>query len=103
MARTYATKANDKMQTSMERLSSGMRINIADDAAGLAVANKMTSQLSGNTGISLTAESGRDGAELASVFTPKNILLNFLLRLTRLPITPVSTMWRFWMDMTRCW
>ena len=23
MARTYATKANDKMQTSMERLSSG--------------------------------------------------------------------------------
>ena len=48
MARTYATKANDKMQTSMERLSSGMRINsAADDAAGLAVANKMTSQLSG--------------------------------------------------------
>ena len=44
MARTYATKANDKMQTSMERLSSGMRINsAADDAAGLAVANKMTS------------------------------------------------------------
>ena len=39
MARTYATKANDKMQTSMERLSSGMRINsAADDAAGLAVA-----------------------------------------------------------------
>ena len=38
MARTFATKANDKMQTSMERLSSGMRINsAADDAAGLAV------------------------------------------------------------------
>ena len=48
MARTYATKANDKMQTSMERLSSGLRINsAADDAAGLAVANKMSSQLSG--------------------------------------------------------
>ena len=47
MARTYATKANDKMQTSMERLSSGTRINsAADDAAGLAVANKMKSQLS---------------------------------------------------------
>ena len=44
MARTYATKANDKMQTSMERLSSGLRINsAADDAAGLAVANKMQS------------------------------------------------------------
>jgi flagellin len=48
MARTYATKANDKMQTAMERLSSGLRINsAADDAAGLAVANKMQSQLSG--------------------------------------------------------
>ena len=57
------------MQTSMKRLSSGLRINSAtDDAAGLAVANKMASQLKGikmairNTqdGISLvqTAESG---------------------------------------------
>ena len=43
-ARAYATKANDKMQVSMERLSSGLRINgAADDAAGLAVANKMKS------------------------------------------------------------
>ena len=34
MARSYATNANDKMQTSMERLSSGTRINsVADDAA----------------------------------------------------------------------
>ena len=40
MARTYATEANNKMQTSMERLSSGLRINrAADDAAGLAVGN----------------------------------------------------------------
>ena len=41
MARTYATKANEKGQTAMERLSSGLRINsAADDAAGMAVANK---------------------------------------------------------------
>jgi len=47
-ARTYAVKANEKMQRSMERLSSGLRINsAADDAAGLAVANKMESQLRG--------------------------------------------------------
>jgi len=57
------------MQKSMERLSSGLRINsAADDAAGLAVANKMESQLRGmnvairnsQDGISLvqTAESG---------------------------------------------
>jgi len=68
-ARTYSIKANESMQKSMERLSSGMRINsAADDAAGLAVANKMESQLRGmnvairnsQDGISLvqTAESG---------------------------------------------
>ena len=34
LARTYATKANDKMQTLMERLSSGTRMNsVVDDAA----------------------------------------------------------------------
>ena len=68
-ARTYALKANDSMQTSMERLSSGLRINsAADDAAGMAVSNKMESQLRGmnaairnsQDGISLvqTAEAG---------------------------------------------
>ena len=68
-ARTYALQAQDAMQKSMERLSSGLRINsAADDAAGLAVANKMESQLRGmnvairnsQDGISLvqTAESG---------------------------------------------
>ena len=46
MARTYATRASDKMQTSMERLSSGLRINsAADDAAGLAVGNKMAASI----------------------------------------------------------
>src|SRR6056300_508516 len=68
-ARTYSIQANDAMQKSMERLSSGLRINsAADDAAGLAVANKMESQLRGmdaairnsQDGISLvqTAEAG---------------------------------------------
>ena len=62
MARTYATKANDKMQTSMERLLSGTRINsAADDAAGLAVANKMKSQLSG---IKMAIRNSQDGISL---------------------------------------
>ena len=48
MARTYATKASSRTETAMERLSSGLRINsAADDAAGMAVANKMNSQLKG--------------------------------------------------------
>ena len=40
---------NDRlMNTSMERLSTGQRINSAsDDAAGLAIASRMTSQIKG--------------------------------------------------------
>ena len=42
MARTYAATSASRTATSMERLSSGLRINgAADDAAGLAVVNKM--------------------------------------------------------------
>jgi flagellin len=46
LAKTYAVKANERIQVSMERLSSGLRINsAADDAAGLAVGNKMASSI----------------------------------------------------------
>jgi flagellin len=41
-------KSQNALQTSMERLSSGLRINSAkDDAAGQAIANRMTSQIKG--------------------------------------------------------
>ena len=46
LARAYGVKANQNMLKPMERLSSGLRINSAsDDAAGLAVANKMTANI----------------------------------------------------------
>ena len=62
LARTYATRAAERMQTSMERLASGKRINsAADDAAGLAVANKMESQLSG---IKMAIRNSQDGISL---------------------------------------
>ena len=61
-SRTYALKAGDKMETAMERLSSGLRINSsADDAAGLAVANKMESQL---RGIDVAIRNSQDGISL---------------------------------------
>ena len=61
-ARTYAVKANESMQKSMERLSSGLRINsAADDAAGLAVANKMESQL---RGMNMAIRNSQDGISL---------------------------------------
>ena len=47
-ARLYALGADRSQQQAMERLSSGLRVNsAADDAAGLAVAGKMESQLRG--------------------------------------------------------
>ena len=63
LARTYATRAAERMQTAMERLSSGKRINnAADDAAGLAVANKMQSQLGG---IKMAVRNSQDGISVA--------------------------------------
>jgi flagellin len=64
-------KSGNEMAQAMERLSSGKRVNTAaDDAAGLAIANRMTSQIRGldqavrnaNDGISLiqTAEGALD-------------------------------------------
>jgi len=42
------SKSQNDLQTSMERLSSGLRINSAkDDAAGQAIANRMSSQITG--------------------------------------------------------
>lgn len=65
----FLARTNDSLQLSMERLSSGLRVNSAkDDAAGLAIADRMTSQIRGmtvamrnaNDGISMaqTAEAG---------------------------------------------
>lgn len=57
------TKSQSALTTSMQRLSSGLRINSAkDDAAGLAISERMTSQIGGlnqatrnsNDGISMT-------------------------------------------------
>jgi flagellin len=63
------SNVNKSLETSMERLSTGLRINTAaDDAAGLAITNRMTSQIRGyavairnsNDGISMTQTA--DGA-----------------------------------------
>jgi|GEM_PF-122834 len=67
-------KAQDAKETAMDRLSSGKRINsAADDAAGLAISTKMTSQIKGlnqamrnaNDGVSMiqTAEGALDQSQ----------------------------------------
>ncbi|MGL4714290.1 MAG: flagellin, partial [Shewanella sp.] len=56
-------KANSALQTSMERLSSGLRINSAkDDAAGLQISNRMTSQISG---LDVAMRNANDGISIA--------------------------------------
>ena len=55
-------KSQSALQTSMERLSSGLRINSAkDDAAGQAIANKMTAQI---TGMNQASRNANDGISL---------------------------------------
>ena len=65
------------METSMERLSTGKRINSAsDDAAGLAIENRMTSQIRGlqqaarsaNDGVALLQTADGAAAEISNMF-----------------------------------
>lgn len=56
-------KSQSALQTSMQRLSSGLRINSAkDDAAGQAIANKMTAEI---RGLTQAARNANDGISLA--------------------------------------
>ncbi|MFZ7335555.1 flagellin [Comamonas jiangduensis] len=60
--RQLAGSAN-KLGTAMERLSSGLRINSAkDDAAGLAISSRMTTQI---TGLNVAQRNANDGISLA--------------------------------------
>jgi len=60
--RNYLRKNNDDLQMAMERLSSGKRINkAADDAAGLSIATRMTSQV---RGMDVATRNAGDGISL---------------------------------------
>ncbi|MBI6886389.1 flagellin [Pseudomonas putida] len=57
------TKASNAQTTSMQRLSSGLRINSAkDDAAGLQIANRLTSQING---LGQAVKNANDGISIA--------------------------------------
>ena len=85
MARTYASQAAQKTETSMERLSSGLRINgSADDAAGMAVANKMKSQLNG---IKMAIRNSQDGISLVQTAeSGMSEISNMILRMRELAV-----------------
>jgi len=62
-AQASLSNVTKKQQTAMERLSTGMRINSAkDDAAGLAISNRMTSQI---RGYAVAVRNSNDGISMA--------------------------------------
>ncbi len=62
-AQRQLNRSQLSMQTSMERLSSGMRINSAkDDAAGLAISDRMTAQIKG---LNQAVRNANDGISVA--------------------------------------
>jgi flagellin len=62
-AQRNLTRSQDTLATSLQRLSSGLRINSAkDDAAGLAIANRFTTQI---RGLNQAARNANDGISLA--------------------------------------
>ncbi|MBO9575989.1 MAG: flagellin FliC [Sphingobium sp.] len=64
-AQNSTTAANAGLQQAMERLSTGKRINSAkDDAAGLAIATKMTAEI---RGLNAASRNANDGISLTQV------------------------------------
>ncbi|MEG3757867.1 flagellin [Pseudoalteromonas carrageenovora] len=62
-AQRNLTQSGSDLATSMERLSSGMRINSAkDDAAGLQISNRLTSQVNG---LAVAQRNANDGISMA--------------------------------------
>jgi flagellin len=62
-AQRNLTKSGEGLATSMQRLSSGMRINSAkDDAAGMQIANRLTSQVNG---LGVAQRNANDGISMA--------------------------------------
>ena len=62
-AQRNLTKSGEGLATAMQRLSSGMRINSAkDDAAGLQISNRLTSQING---LGVAQRNANDGISIA--------------------------------------
>ncbi|OYV01469.1 MAG: flagellin FliC [Burkholderiales bacterium PBB5] len=65
-AQRSLSTSQSSLATSMQRLSSGLRVNSAkDDAAGLAIAERMTSQVRGMTAAARNANDGISMAQTA--------------------------------------
>lgn len=84
-AQANMARVNEEFSTSMSRLSSGMRINAAsDDAAGMAIAEKMTAQING---LNQAVRNATDGKSLVDTTEGAHVeVSNMLQRLRELAV-----------------
>ncbi len=84
-AQRNLSRSQGTLNTSMQRLSSGLRINSAkDDAAGLAISDRMTSQIKG---LNQAARNANDGISLAQTAEgAMNETTNILQRMRELSV-----------------
>jgi flagellin len=85
MAQAAASSVNKSMENSMERLSTGKRINSAsDDAAGVAIASRLTSEIRGTN---MAIRNAMDGQALIDTAEGAHIEVeNILQRMRELAV-----------------
>lgn len=84
-AQANMTRVNDQLNTAMTRLSTGLRINAAkDDAAGMAIGEKMTSQI---MGLNQAVRNATDGKNLIDTTESAHVeVSNMMQRLRELAV-----------------
>jgi len=89
-AQRNATNNQSSMATTMQRLSSGLRVNTAkDDAAGLAIAERMNTQVRGMT---IAVRNANDGISLSQVAESGiSTLTDILQRMRELAVQSMNT------------
>ena len=89
-AQRNATANQSSLATSMQRLSSGLRVNSAkDDAAGLAIADRMNTQVRGMT---VAIRNANDGISLAQVAEGGlSVVTDILQRMRELAVQSINS------------
>ena len=84
-AQANMTRVNDELNTAMTRLSTGLRINAAkDDAAGMAIGEKMTAQV---MGLNQAVRNATDGKNLIDTTESAHVeVSNMMQRLRELAV-----------------
>ncbi|WP_126979242.1 flagellin N-terminal helical domain-containing protein [Frigidibacter oleivorans] len=88
-AQANMTRVNDDLNTAMTRLSTGLRINAAkDDAAGMAIGEKMTAQIQG---LNQAVRNATDGKNLIDTTESAHVEVSSMLqRLRELAVTSAN-------------